>query len=441
MALEMNTKVIDGKEIKYFINENGANIQIVKVEPNDFGDWWAYSTIDVYINIYNDDFTRKASFYVENFNTGITGESWFGDDAYEDCDDYDENIDDATEEDAWERTLDYFSPDDPYDTWKNESDFLNSFNKYCEEYDYNEDLMYDMMVDEESVKECCSDEEGEVCDFEIIKPDFDSEWEGIYQDKECRHLEMPVNIGLNKSGSEREVVKKLLIDLTAPDNSISYYLAYRILDSEVPNEYETRDYYLGECLKDIDGYSQKGGLVSDNCFGGLSSTAWNDESALKLLRFWKLTDIHKEEIQGETYTVFCSGEKRWIVNDEKEDEGDVAYPVLYTNYVEKELSIDLIAEEYNIPVSDVLLMKKAAKGYVGAVYTNCFDEEESSSVRWIKQNYEEWVNELDYTDVIDRLEEEDRDRIYDMTEQSKIEAVIVKLVDNAWTMLFKEYGL
>lgn len=436
MGLIKNTKVIDGKKIRYFVNENGANIEIVKVEPNSFGDWWAYSTIDVYINIYNDNFSRKASFYVEGFNTGVTGESWF--------DDEEEDDDDVTEENAWERTLDYFSPDDPYDTWLNETDFLNSFNKYNEDYDYDINMMYDMMIEEEELKDCCpyaDEDEGVVFDFKIFKPDFDSKWEGIYQDKECKHLELPVNIGLNKSGTEREVVKKLQIDLNDPDKSISYYLAYRILDCETPDEYKRKDYYLGECLKDIDEYSHKGGLVSDNCFGGLSSTAWNDESALKLLRFWKLSDIHKEEILGETYTVFCSGEKKWCINDEKEEERDAAYPVLYTDYVEEELSIDLIAKESNIPINDVKLLKKAAKWYVGAEYSNCFDEGESSSVRWIKQHYQEWVDELDYTDVIDMLNVEESDRIYEMKEQSKIEAIVVKLVENAWTLLFKGYGL
>ena len=169
MGLIKNTKVIDGKKIRYFVNENGANIEIVKVEPNSFGDWWAYSTIDVYINIYNDDFSRQASFYVEGFNTGVTGESWF--------DDEEDDEDDVTEENAWERTLDYFSPNDPYDTWLNETDFLNSFNKYNEDLDEEPELMFDSMINDDELKRWCStrfsEEDRAVFDFEIIKPEED----------------------------------------------------------------------------------------------------------------------------------------------------------------------------------------------------------------------------------------------------------------------------
>ena len=84
MNLQQYTKIIDGKEIHYFVNDKGAIIEVVKIEPNRFNWTVAYCTIDLYINIYNDDFTRKVSFMVENFSTGIEGESWFEGDEYED---------------------------------------------------------------------------------------------------------------------------------------------------------------------------------------------------------------------------------------------------------------------------------------------------------------------------------------------------------------------
>ena len=77
MNLQQYTKTIDGKEIHYFVNEKGANIEVERIEPNTFSWMVVYCTVDLYINIYNDDFTRKVSFMVENFSTGIEGESWF----------------------------------------------------------------------------------------------------------------------------------------------------------------------------------------------------------------------------------------------------------------------------------------------------------------------------------------------------------------------------
>lgn len=77
MNLQQYTKIIDGKEIHYFVNEKGANIEVERIEPNTFSWMVVYCTVDLYINIYNDDFTRKVSFVVENFSTGIEGESWF----------------------------------------------------------------------------------------------------------------------------------------------------------------------------------------------------------------------------------------------------------------------------------------------------------------------------------------------------------------------------
>lgn len=34
MDLQQYTKTVDGKEIHYFINDKGAKIEVVKIEPN-----------------------------------------------------------------------------------------------------------------------------------------------------------------------------------------------------------------------------------------------------------------------------------------------------------------------------------------------------------------------------------------------------------------------
>ena len=84
MNLQQYTKIINGKEIHYFVNDKGAKIEVERIEPNTFSWCVVYCTVDLYINIYNDDFTRKVSFRVDNFSTGIEGESWFEGDEYED---------------------------------------------------------------------------------------------------------------------------------------------------------------------------------------------------------------------------------------------------------------------------------------------------------------------------------------------------------------------
>ena len=83
MNLQQYTKTVDGKEIHYFVNDKGANIEVERIEPNTFSWMVVYCTVDLYINIYNDDFTKKVSFRVDNFSTGIEGESWFEDDEEE----------------------------------------------------------------------------------------------------------------------------------------------------------------------------------------------------------------------------------------------------------------------------------------------------------------------------------------------------------------------
>ena len=164
MNLQQYTKIVDGKEIHYFVNENGAIIEVESIEPNTFCWTVVYCTVDLYINIYNDDFTRKVSFMVENFSTGIEGDSWYED---EEEDDYE-----ATEEDSWDKTLDYLSLDDPYDAWEGFKDFWNSFKKYDEDCDDDTELMLASMIDDEELKKWCSTrfsrEDRAVFDFEIF---------------------------------------------------------------------------------------------------------------------------------------------------------------------------------------------------------------------------------------------------------------------------------
>ena len=54
MNLQQYTKIVDGKEIHYFVNENGAIIEVESIEPNTFCWTVVYCTVDLYINIYND---------------------------------------------------------------------------------------------------------------------------------------------------------------------------------------------------------------------------------------------------------------------------------------------------------------------------------------------------------------------------------------------------
>ena len=65
----MYLKVVDGKEIYYYINDNGAIIEIVDVRPNTFEDGFYFETgctVDSDVNVYNDDFSKNES--DENIN-------------------------------------------------------------------------------------------------------------------------------------------------------------------------------------------------------------------------------------------------------------------------------------------------------------------------------------------------------------------------------------
>ena len=59
----MYMKEVDGKEIYYYINDNGAIIEIVDVRPNTFVDDYypeTGCTVDIDINVYNNEFTEGA---------------------------------------------------------------------------------------------------------------------------------------------------------------------------------------------------------------------------------------------------------------------------------------------------------------------------------------------------------------------------------------------
>ena len=51
MNLQQYTKTVDGKEIHYFVNEKGANIEVERIEPNTFSWMVVYCTVDsIWIN-------------------------------------------------------------------------------------------------------------------------------------------------------------------------------------------------------------------------------------------------------------------------------------------------------------------------------------------------------------------------------------------------------
>ncbi len=56
-------------------NERGANLAIGDVRPNTYHDYGG-CTMDVEILVYSDDFSKKVSFWIEDYDTGYSGESW-----------------------------------------------------------------------------------------------------------------------------------------------------------------------------------------------------------------------------------------------------------------------------------------------------------------------------------------------------------------------------
>lgn len=62
-------------EIHTFKNKRGANIEIGEFRPNTYNDWCG-CTIDIHISVYSDDFKRKFSFWLMDYDTGWDGESF-----------------------------------------------------------------------------------------------------------------------------------------------------------------------------------------------------------------------------------------------------------------------------------------------------------------------------------------------------------------------------
>ena len=102
--------VIKGKEIIFYVNDNGAIIEIKDVRPNTFEDGFYYKTgctVDVDINIYSDDFKVKIPRTLEDVDTGTSCWDWF-DGYWEceleyilDCEDEDGNYDGPEEDKAF----------------------------------------------------------------------------------------------------------------------------------------------------------------------------------------------------------------------------------------------------------------------------------------------------------------------------------------------------
>ena len=62
-------------EIHTFKNKRGANIEIGEFRPNTYYDY-AGCTIDIHITVYSDDFKRKFSFWLMDYDTGWDGEGF-----------------------------------------------------------------------------------------------------------------------------------------------------------------------------------------------------------------------------------------------------------------------------------------------------------------------------------------------------------------------------
>lgn len=78
--MDYKRTIINGLPINHYVNDNGAIIEIVEVKPNTFEDGiYRCCTVDIDINVYNDDFSVKVPLTLKNVDTGITCFDWFGD--------------------------------------------------------------------------------------------------------------------------------------------------------------------------------------------------------------------------------------------------------------------------------------------------------------------------------------------------------------------------
>ena len=160
----MYLKKVNGKEIYYYVNDNDAIIEIVNVRPNTFEDGFYYQTgctVDIEINVYNDDFSEKKHLTLEDVDTGQSCWDWF--DGYwegvTECvlqwEDEKGNYD-GPEEDrelflalkrCEEEGLDFF---DEYD-WKDfrtEQDYIDD----CWDLITNTDYTHDQMAELDTIK-------------------------------------------------------------------------------------------------------------------------------------------------------------------------------------------------------------------------------------------------------------------------------------------------
>lgn len=61
--MDYKRTVINGQSMYYYVNDNGAIIEIVEVKTNTFEEGlYRCCTVDIDINVYNDDFSVKVPF-------------------------------------------------------------------------------------------------------------------------------------------------------------------------------------------------------------------------------------------------------------------------------------------------------------------------------------------------------------------------------------------
>jgi len=78
--MDYKRTVINGQSINHYINDIGAFIEIVEVKPNTFEEGFhRCCTVDIDINVYNDDFSVKVPFTLKNVDSGITCFDLYGD--------------------------------------------------------------------------------------------------------------------------------------------------------------------------------------------------------------------------------------------------------------------------------------------------------------------------------------------------------------------------
>ena len=70
-----------GRKCIFYTNSRGATVEIVEVRPNTFEDGFYYTigcTVDIDVNIYNDDFSVKIPRTLSDVDTGVScGDDYF----------------------------------------------------------------------------------------------------------------------------------------------------------------------------------------------------------------------------------------------------------------------------------------------------------------------------------------------------------------------------